>query len=292
MKKIFCLMLVFALALFTLASCGDNSDDSGKNNDGTNQTDGNGNEGGDQDGNQTPDGSVVTSYAASYTKDVSMGGSTMTLRGVVLLNLCNDNTADIYVATDGMGGYSNAAYSGTYSYTQDDMFRNVLHLTYNYTVSGSTEEQSATIDATITDFEFSAKMFMVASMSSDELDFYEIDPVTVGDGDGFVGFLSKTGGMGQMYYVYYLEMNDDGTFFVSIMQHAAVMHIVGTERGTYTVEGTTITFTYDVIEEDDIIAAEDYVSTGTDFSENSFSAGFNIGQAVSAASPAFFLRVR
>lgn len=228
-------------------------------------------------------------YVAAYSKTVNMGETEITMEGRVLINLTNDGKAEIYVGLDSMGGYSTAKYDGTWSMTQNEEFDDVLTVEYNYS-----ETESAKIDAvTVIDSTFEAPVYMVASMSSDDLTFYEIDPVTMGSGEGYVGVMKKaTGGMGDMLYTYYLEMNADGTFTVSIFQRAAVMNIRGTESGTYTKDGENISFTYDVSDGEGGVAAEDFVSAGTVVSENIISVGFNIGQASMASSNANFYKVK
>lgn len=228
-------------------------------------------------------------YVAAYFKTVNMGETEVTMEGRVLINLTSDGKAEIYVGLDSMGGYSTAHYSGTWSMTQNEEFDDVLTVEYNYS-----ETESAKIDAvTVIDSTFEAPMYMVAAISSDNLTFYEIDPVTIGSGEGYVGILKKaTGGMGDMIYTYYLEMNADGTFTVSTFQRASVMNIRGTESGTYTKDGETVSFTYDVSDGEGGVAAEDFVSAGTVVSENLISVGFNIGQASMASSNANFYKVK
>ncbi len=228
-------------------------------------------------------------YVAAYSKTVTMGETEITMEGRVLINLTNDGKAEIYVGLNSMGGYSTAKYDGTWSMATNEEFDDVLTVEYNYS-----ETESAKIDAvTVIDSTFEAPMYMVASMSSDDLTFYELDPVTMGNGDGYVGVLKKTtGGMGDMLYTYYLEMNEDGTFTTSIFQRAVVMNIKGTQSGTYTKDGENISFTYDVSDGEGGIATEDFVSTGTVVSENLISVGFNIGQTSMASSNANFYKVK
>jgi hypothetical protein len=63
-------------------------------------------------------------------------------------------------------------------------------------------------------------------------------------------------------------------------------------EGTYVADGDKLTFTYDVSDGEGGIAKEDYTTTGTDYTENSLMAGFNIAQTSVSASPASFIRVK
>ena len=221
MKRLFSWLfaLVLIAACISCASCGEKPDDK-----------------------PTP----TRTFAASYSHTVSaMGDTPLELSARVLISLMSDGNAEIYVGFIGMGEHKTAHYTGTYTLGENDEHDETITLSYKYS-----ESDTATIDsAVIIDGKFSSEFYIIPSMTSEELDFYEIAPITP-SGNSYVGFLSKTGGMGQMIYAYCLNLESDGTFTVSILQQATVMHVTGTEKGTYTSDGDTVTFTYDVIDEE------------------------------------------
>ena len=87
-------------------------------------------------------------------------------------------------------------------------------------------------------------------------------------------------------------MKEDGTFDVSIMQMATVMHVWDMSHGTYTVDGDKVTFSYDVMDGEGAVATAGYTSEGTGFTENGLTVGFNIAQTTVRASAAEFIRVK
>ena len=214
-----------------------------------------------------------------------MGGMESTTSGRVLINLDGNGNADIYVAVVAMGQTATAHYTGTYSFGEDDDFNETITLNYTYG-----DGQSAEIkDAVIIDGMFEAPVHMVAAMSSNDIRFYESGVADV-DGNVYVGYLTKSGGMGNMVYAYSVCLKDDNTFQVSIMQLAgATMHVWGESEGTYVIDGDKITFTYDASDGEGGIAAEDFVSEGVNYTENGFEVGFNIGQTAMKASNAPFI---
>ncbi|MBQ8404775.1 MAG: hypothetical protein IJX55_10215, partial [Clostridia bacterium] len=114
------------------------------------------------------------------------------------------------------------------------------------------------------------------------------------DGNVYVGFMQKEGGMGKMTYAYALAMKDDGTFDVSIMQMAPAMgmHVWGATSGTYVVNGENVTFTYNVVSSEGEVVSENFVSEGTGYTDTALSVGFNISQATMKASAAPFMKVK
>ena len=110
--------------------------------------------------------------------------------------------------------------------------------------------------------------------------------------DLYVGYMSKVSGMGATVYAYALNMKEDGTFDVSIMQMATVMHVWDMSHGTYTVNGDKVTFSYDVMDGEGAVATAGYTSEGTGFTENGLTVGFNIAQTTVRASAAEFIRVK
>ena len=213
---------------------------------------------------------VTRSFVAGYEQTVAMGANPMQMSGRVLMNLKSDGTLDLYVGFDCMGSHETALYTGTYTL-------------------GESETETVT-DAVIIDGIFETPFFMIASMTSNAIKFYETAPIPT-DGEVYVGYMTKTGGMGAMVYAYALNLEEDGAFDVSIMQMASVMHVWGATGGTYTVDGTNVTFTYDVVDDVGEVVTADFTAEGTDFTDKGLSVGFNIAQASTRASAASFLRV-
>ena len=265
MKKIIALLLAIIIACTALVACGGNNEETKL--------------------------SVARSFIAGYTKSVSMGETAMEMNGRVLMNLMNDGTLELYVALDAMGSLKTAKYTGTYTLGENEEFDETITFTYQY---GETAEDSVTVtDAVILDGIFSTPFHMITTMTSADIDFYETAPTDV-EGDVYVGFMQKEGGMGKMTYSYALAMKEDGTFSVSIMQMAPAMgmHAWGATNGTYVVDGENVTFTYNVVSEEGEVVAENFVSEGTGYSEKGLSVGFNIAQASAKASPAPFIKVK
>lgn len=271
MKKITALFLAVILACALLVSCGGNGETS-------------------TTGGDAPAGVTVSrSFMAGYVKDVSMGGNIVSMNGRVLMNLMSDGTMEIFVALDAMGSLQTEKYEGTYTLGENDEFDETITFTYTYGEGQSeTAESIVIIDGT-----FATPFYMVNAMTSTDVEFFETAPVNV-EGDVFVGFLQKEGGMGKMTYAYALCMKDDGTFTVSIMQMAPAMgmHVWGATSGTYAVDGENIAFTYNVMSDEGEVVSENFVSEGTGYSENGLTVGFNISQASAKASAAEFIRVK
>jgi len=194
-------------------------------------------------------------------------------------------------AASPMENYAKGAYDAGcvhwYGMGENEEFDETITLNYTYG-----EGQSAEIkDAVLIDSVFESPFYMVASMTSAPIRFYETAPASV-DGDVYVGYLAKTGGMGSMVYAYSVCLKADNTFSVSIMQLASVMHVWGESVGTYAIDGDKITFTYGVSDGEGGIAAEDFVSEGVGYSAEGFEVGFNIGQTNVRASNAVFIKVK
>lgn len=230
---------------------------------------------------------VTRSFVAGYEQTVAMGEMPMQMSGRVLMNLKSDGTLDLYVGFECMGSHETALYTGTYTLGENEEFDETISFTYTH---GEGEVETVT-DAVIIDGIFETPFFMIASMSSSPIKFYETAPIPT-DGEVYVGYMTKTGGMGSMVYAYTLNLKEDGTFDVSIMQMASVMHVWGATDGTYAVDGTNVTFTYDVVDDVGEVVTADFTAEGTDFTDKALSVGFNIAQASTRASAAPFLRVK
>ena len=269
MKKLTALFLAAMLVCLSLASCSGTGSTTGKDN--------------------TPaEVTVSRSFIAGYVKDVAMGENIVSMNGRVLLNLMSDGTLKIYEGLDAMGTLNTAEYSGTYTLGTNEEFDETITFTYTY-AEGKSEKVE---NAVIIDGNFSAALYMVNTMTSTEIEFYETAPAAV-SGDLYIGYLQKEGGMGKMTYAYAVCLKSDGSFTVSIMQMAPAMgmHVWGGTKGTYAVEGEKITFTYDVVSESGEVVSADFVCEGTGYSEKGFSAGFNISQASVKASAAEFIKI-
>ena len=230
---------------------------------------------------------VTRSFVAGYEQTIAMGETPVQMSGRVLMNLKSDGTLDLYVGFNGMGEHQTALYTGTYTLGENEEFDETISFTYTH---GEGETETVT-DAVIVDGIFETPFYMIASMTSSAIKFYETAPASI-DGDVYVGYMTKSGGMGTMVYAYALNLKDDGTFNVSIMQMASVMHVWGTTDGTYTVDGETITFAYDVKDDVGEVVQADFTAEGTNYTETGLSVGFNIAQASVRASSASFIRVK
>jgi hypothetical protein len=272
MKKFLSFVLAAIMLMMCLFAVSCNKEDDGNGSDTVAQTE--------------PQGPAVTRcFVAGYEQ--AAGEQIAKLSGRVLMNLWNDGKMDIYVGTSDDNGYKTAHYTGTYSFGENAEFDETISFTYSYG-----EGQSATVtDEVILDGIFETPFYIGSAMTAGDVKFYETAPAST-DGDVYVGYLTKSGGMGSMVYAYALCMRDDGTFDVSIMQLARVMHVWGLSEGTYVADGDKLTFTYDVSDGEGGIAKEDYTTTGTDYTENSLMVGFNIAQTSVSASPASFIRVK
>lgn len=224
---------------------------------------------------EQPGVTVERSFIAGY-EDEAAGVS-----GRVLLNLMSDGTAKFYVGALENGEHSTELYDGTCTLGENADFDETISLTYPH---------GEVTDAVIIDSIFEMPFYLLGDMTPGNIKFYETSPASM-DGDVYVGYLTKTGGMGAMVYAYALCLRDDMTFNVSIMQMASVMHVWGGTGGTYTVDGENITFTYDILStEGEVIAADD-IAEGTGYTETTLSVGFNISQATMRASASPFIRV-
>ena len=237
-------------------------------------------------GGAEPETNVARSFIAGYENIVDMGGGSTTMNGRVLLNLLKDGTLEAYVGLDAMGSVHTAKYTGTYTIGENAEFDETISFSYN-----CGEETAEASELVIIDGVFETPFHMIMSMTSNKLKFYETAPARI-DGNVYVGYLTKSSGMGDMVYAYALNLKDDGKFDVSITQMAAVMHVWGYQNGTYTVDGTNASFTYHVTDGEGGIVTKNFVSNGTDLTENGLMAGFNIAQSTMAAAPAPFIRVK
>ncbi len=229
---------------------------------------------------------IIRSFLAGY--EVGTGDETAAKQAScrVLMNLMSDGTAEFYVGTIDNGVHSTAKYDGTYTLGENDEYDETISFSYTYGEGNSAEVTSAVILDDI----FEAQFYLLGDMTSNEIKFYEITPASM-DGDVYVGYMTKTGGMGAMVYAYSLCLKEDNTFDVSIMQMASVMHVWGATGGTYAVDGENITFTYDILTNEGEIVAEDQIAEGTGYSEVSLLTAFNIQQATMRASSAPFIKV-
>jgi hypothetical protein len=262
-------VMMLVCCLFT-ASCGGNTNDEGTTS-----------------GTVEQGVKISRSFLAGYEKTVAMGENEMQMSGRVLMNLMSDGTLDIYVGFIGMGSHQTAHYTGTYTLGENAEFDETISFSYTY-AEGAVEEVK---DAVIIGGKFETPFYMITSMTSTSLNFYETAPVDV-DGDVYVGYMTKTGGMGAMVYSYALTMKGEGKFNVSIMQLASVMHVWGSTDGTYVVDGEKVTFTYNVVDDVGEIVKENHVSEGTEYTATGLKVGFNIAQASVQASPATFIKVK
>lgn len=223
---------------------------------------------------------VCRSFVAGYERSMEESAR-------VLMNLWNDGKLDIYVGYIGAQGHKTAHYTGTYTMGENEEYDETISFTYTR-ADGMTETVT---DAVIIDGIFETPFFLISAMTQNEMKFYETAPADT-DGDVYVGYLTKTGGMGAMVYGYSLCLKDDGIFDVSIMQMASVMHVWGGTKGTYQADGENITFSYDVLSESGELVTADYSSEGTAYTETGLSVGFNISQTSVRASSAPFIRVK
>ena len=190
----------------------------------------------------------------------------------ILLNLLEDGSATFYVGALENGIHTTTQYHAAYALGENAAYDETIRLTH--------EDGSAT-DATIVDGVF----------EMDAIRFYETAPVSM-EGDVYVGYLTKTSGMGPLVYAYGLCLREDASFDVSIMQMASVMHVWGSTGGTYTAKGNTATFTYDIRTDQGELIAPDALAEAVDFNGHSFSTGFNIQQNTMSASDARFIQVK
>ena len=205
----------------------------------------------------------------------------------VLMNLMSDGTVEWYVGTVEQGQHNTAKYQGTYTLGENEEYDETISFSCTY-AEGKTIE---TVDVVIIDSIFESPFYLFEKMTDNKIKFYETAPASM-DGDVYVGYLTKTSGMGAMAYAYALCLKEDNTFDVSIMQMASVMHVWGATNGTYIVNGEDITFTYDILTTEGEIVAEDEIAEGVDYSNTTLSTAFNIQQATMCASNAPFIKVK
>ncbi len=222
-------------------------------------------------GEEENDVVVSRSFLAGYSQNET--------EGRVILNMMSDHTMTMYFTSLKDGKNTSSVVKGTYSFGENEEFDE----TVSFTLDGGTK-----VDATLIDSIFEANIPELG-LGGQTLNFYETAPISM-NGDVYVGYLAKTGGMGAMVYAYALTMRDDGTFDVSIMQMATVMHVFDKSTGTYAKDGDKITFTYDVKDGEGGVAQAGFTSEGT-AAEHTISVGFNIGQAVMRASDATFVLI-
>lgn len=259
MKKLIAVLLA-ALMLFALAGC--------------------------RQEEQPEENGVARSFIAGYEENVNEEG-VAGRSSRVLMNLMRDGTVEFYVGVLDNGEHSTAQYSGTYTMGENDEFDETISVTYTY---GEGETAEVT-DAVIIDDIFEMPFYLLDGMTEGEIKFYETAPAFM-DGDVYVGYMTKTGGMGAMVYAYSLCLKEDMTFDVSIMQLASVMHVWGGTSGTYTVDGECITFTYDILTTDGEVVSANETSVGSGYTDTQLAVGFNIQQATMRASDSPFIRVK
>ncbi len=202
----------------------------------------------------------------------SSGENTMSERAI--LNLLSDGSFILYRSELNNDKLTeDPQQKGTYTLGENAEFDETITLTF---ANGDTLK-----DAVIIDGIFEAESIGMAK-------FYETAPVSV-NGDVYVGYLTKTTGMGNMVYAYAIAMRDDNTFDLSIMQMATGMHIWDKTSGTYTKDGDKITFSYSVMDGEGGVIAENFESEGTITGSHTFSCGFNVGQTGMRASDAAFV---
>lgn len=206
---------------------------------------------------------VVRSFLAGYEEEHRSNR--------LLLNLMEDGTAEYYVGTLENGTHTTARSSTTYTLGENADFDETIRFT---------NHDGTTTDAVIVD----------AVFEIDGIRFYETAPAAM-DGDVYVGYLSKTSGMGPMTYAYALCLRDDATFDVSITQMASVMHVWGATGGTYQANSDGITFTYDILTDEGELVAASAIAEGIGFNGTTLTAAFNIQQNTMRASNARFINV-
>ena len=210
---------------------------------------------------------IVRSFLAGYEEEHRSSR--------VLLNLLEDGTAAFYVGQLEQDRHTTAQYTGTYVLGENDAFDETITITH---------QQDSATPSVILDGVFEM------ALDLGPVRFYETAPVSM-DGDVYVGYLAKSSGMGPMVYGYGLTLGTDGTFDVSIMQMASVMHVWGSTGGTYAQDGNIITFTYDILTDQGELVSPDETTEATDFNGLRLSTGFNIQQNTMRASQALFIQV-
>ena len=204
----------------------------------------------------------------------------------VLMNLMSDGTAEFYVGSIADGEYSTAQYNGTYTLGENEEYDETI--SFDCTCGETT---ASVENAVIVDSIFEAEFYLLGEMTPSKISFYETKPADM-DGDVYVGYKTKVGGMGAMVYAYSLCLKEDSTFDVSIMQLASVMHVWGGTNGTYTADGENIAFTYNILTDEGEIVSENETANGTGYTETELSTAFNIQQATMRATDAPFIRVK
>ena len=228
---------------------------------------------------------ILRSFLAGYEENVDENGAAER-SSRVLLNLMSDGTAEFYVGVLDHGTHTTARYSGTYSLGENEELDETITLSYTY-ADGKTAEVT---EAAIVDAIFEMPFYLSGGMTSNAIRFYETAPAEM-DGDVYVGYMTKVGGMGPMVYCYSLCLKDSGDFHVSIMQMASVMHVFGATHGTYTTDGENVTFTYDIRTTEGEVVSAGEIAEGTGYNGVNLSTAFNIEQATMRASAEQFIRV-
>ena len=230
--------------------------------------------------------SIERTFLAGY--EVGVGEEESEQKSArVLMNLMSDGTVEWYVGIVEHGQHSTEKYTGTYTLGENEEYDETISFSCTY-AEGKTIE---TEDTVIIDDIFESPFYLFGEITENEIKFYETSPASM-DGDVYVGYMTKTGGMGAMVYAYSLCLKEDNTFEVSIMQMASVMHVWGSTSGTYAIDGENIIFTYDILTTEGEIVAENEVAEGIEYSDTTFLAGFNIQQATMRASNAPFIKVK
>lgn len=227
---------------------------------------------------------VVRTFIAGY--ELGDEDSEKQSSGRVLVNLMSNGTSEIFVGEIENGEHSTKKYNGTYSLSENDELDETISLNYSYGEGKTAEIKSAVIVDDI----FEAQFYLFDKMTENKIKFYETSPAAT-NGQVYVGYKTKTGGMGAMVYAYSLCLNNDNTFDVSIMQMASVMHVWGKTSGTYKVNGESIEFTYDILTTDGEVVAENQISEGSSYTDTMLCTAFNIQQATMRATDAQFIRV-
>ncbi len=229
---------------------------------------------------------VLRSFLAGYEEnmdDTGVAGRSSR----VLLNLMSDGSAEIYVGVLDQGEHTTAMYNGTYTLGENEEYDETISFSYSYGEGKAAE----VTDAVIVDSIFEAPFHLPQGETAGALRFYESAPADM-DGDVYLGYLTKVGGMGPMVYCYALTLREDGTFGVSIMQMASVMHVFGGTSGTYTADGEAVTFTYDIRSTEGEVIAAGAISEGNGFDGVQLMTAFNIAQDKMRASDAPFIKVK
>lgn len=224
--------------------------------------------------------SFIAGYSSATEGDDAISGER------VLVNLLSDGTVDFYLGQLKDGVHTMTQYEGTYRLGENEEFDETISICYSYGEQDSAEIE----DVVIIDGVFEMPFVFMDGKSESSIRFYETAPVLT-DGDIYVGYMTKVSGMGPMVYTYALSLKENGTFDVSIMQMASVMHVWGSTNGTYVAEGENITFIYDILTSEGEVVLEDAIAEGSEYSDVALKTAFNIQQESMRASTAPFIKV-